>query len=132
MKPGSELEKRFDRWLLEWNKRIDCQAYRLEVRINHAAGRYTQKQPADYIIITPDRKYLLDSKECSQDKFYPSRQPAHQLAAMQKFQQNLLGIAGFVVWFKLADPAGVNLRLIRNFVDPATITSCTRFDWEKI
>ena len=131
-KRGSALEAMFDRWIEHWNKRIHMRAYRLEVRYNMAIGRYTKKQDADYLIITPTSKYLLDSKECSSEYFYPSRQPAHQLAAMEKFQNNLLGIAGFVVWFKEQDSAGVNLRFIRNLVEKADINSGTRFDWEKI
>lgn len=130
MKRGMELEKRFDGWLANLN-RLGIVAIRLEIRTNLEKKAYLRKQPADYVIINAKRIWLLDSKECSQDKFSPEQQPPHQVESMKRMQ-SLGWRAGFVVWFRKYDPVGVNMRLIEDFSQPATIASGARFDWQML
>lgn len=129
-KRGAELERRLDCWIDNLNALGVC-AYRLEVRYNLSAKVYSKKQAADFLCWDGTTLYLLDVKECEKAHFYPSKQPKHQIEAIKKVQ-SMGGVAGFVVWFRRADPAGVNLRLIIDTKTPATYYSGTRFDWMEI
>lgn len=128
---GRDLEKKFTRWLKHWENR-GMLTIRAEVRTIYRNGKviYTASQPCDYAILGKT-VWALDAKECGSTTFYPSRQPKHQRDALNNAKQHGHR-GGFVVWFYTQDPAGVNLRLIENLNQPATIDSGERFDWEKI
>lgn len=132
---GKKLEEVFDRWIEHWNKVFGVLAIRIEVRTGVRNGEtiYKKKQPADYIIVTSSHIWLVDSKECSQDVFYPKRQPRHQVTEMKRIRQvNKNAKSGFIVWFKKQDPAMINLRFISDLDSPASVDSGEKFSWEKI
>lgn len=131
----NNLENRFDKWIEHWNDYFGVLAIRIEVRTSNFNGKtvYKKKQPADYIVITNKNVWLLDSKECSKEKFYPNLQPKHQILEMKRIRKvNKNAKSGFVVWFKKCDPAMINLRFIQDFDSPATIESGERFFWERL
>lgn len=134
---GKELEQKFDRWLEHWDTIPGVLAMRLHVERTYKGNVHKRKQPCDYVIVRAryepsgrqhNEIWMLDSKECSSKKFYPKKQAEHQRHAFFAAQQQGWQ-AGFVVWFRECDPAGVNLRLITNLRDPATIKDGFRFDW---
>lgn len=95
--------------------------------------QYKKKQPADYLIIGKKNCWLIDSKECSKNKFCPKQQPKHQILEMNRIRQvNENAKSGFVIWFKKDDPAMINLRFIENFDRPSTIEDGQKFVWDKM
>ncbi len=128
MKKGSELENRFEKWIVKFNDLTSNLAIRLEVKFNIAGRFYQSKQPCDYVIILKDAIWLIDSKECSNDKFYPKRQPYHQIESFRK-AKNMGYRAGFVVWFRKSDIFGNDLRFIEELEKPSSNKDGSSFDF---
>ena len=128
-KPGRELEKKVERVLDQLNQQTSLVTFRIEVKQVRAKDKfiYSKKQPCDYIVIGK-RVWAFDAKECSSNKWYPSKAPEHQIVSLNKMQK-LGHKAGFLVWFKKAEQID-NIRWVENFNEPATAESGIALDWE--
>lgn len=129
-KKGKQLELMCERWVDLFNTLPNCIAAMNPVKFNITKQTFTKKALLDITIICNNKIYLIDAKECSQDKFYPSKQPAHQKEIINKLNKMEIGSSFFLVWFKKYDPLANNLRAIYNTDDPATIESGYKFDFE--
>lgn len=122
---GRQIERHFEIWIDYWNTLSNTLAVRLEVARTRN-NKYTRKQPADYIIITMSNTWLIDSKETEKAKWTPTKRELHQIAAMEKMAK-MGHKSGFVIWFKKADPAMINLR----YIDVENCKNCTILSGEK-
>lgn len=107
---GRKLEKRFEKWILHYNN----QAGILAIKLNIARTRkniYLEKQAADYLILAKTGTWFIDTKETDETTWKPTKREKHQVEGMQK-AKTLGKNAGFLIWFKKQDPAGVNLRFV--------------------
>lgn len=116
---GKELEKRVERTFQAMQAQERNFSYlRLNVpRLGN--GTFLKKQPCDFVFNRGTKHVYIDCKETLESVFYISRIPAHQIHALERYQSQG-NIAGFVVWFRSLDPAGVDVRFFQDFQENKT------------
>jgi len=129
---GRTLEKQIERVFTQLNSMPNIMAIRLEIKRTYKDNVHLGKQPFDYLVLCNHGVWAFDAKECSQEKWYPSKAKQHQKDALQKIM-NMRGAsyhAGFVVEFTQWRGHPGAIRWITDFVAPATVDSGIPFDWE--
>lgn len=128
---GRELELRIEQAFDKLNSIPGYLAIRIEVKKVQVRGQfvYTKKQPFDFLIMTSEGVFAFDAKECSGDKFYPSKVQDHQKRAIETAGRFPYCKSALLVWFKNA-PRLDNVRWITDMNSPATASSGVAFGWE--